>query len=45
MNVIALSPGEANAFDGTPPDRICRRPTRAELHAYPSPTLARGRAL
>ncbi|NCT84155.1 MAG: prolyl oligopeptidase family serine peptidase [Comamonadaceae bacterium] len=45
MNVIALSPGEPNAFDGAPPDRICRHPTRAELHAYLSPTPARGRAL
>lgn len=45
MNIIALSAGEPNVFDGASPDRICRRPTRAELHAYPSPTPARGRAL
>lgn len=45
MTVIALSAGAPNAFDGAAPDRICRRPTRAELHAYTSPTPARGRAL
>lgn len=45
MTVIPLSAGEPNRFDGEAPDRICRRPTRAELHAYPSPTPARGRAL
>ena len=48
MNVIALSPGAPNVFDGDAPDRICRHPTRAELHAYPcsgSSTPARGRAL
>jgi acetyl esterase/lipase len=45
MTVMALSAGEPNAFDGESPDRICRRPTRAELHAFPSPTPARGRAL
>jgi acetyl esterase/lipase len=45
MTVIALSAGAPNAFDGEPPDRVCRRPTRAELHGYPSPTPARGRAL
>lgn len=45
MNLIALSPGAPNVFDGDAPDRICRQPTRAELHAYPSPTPARGRAL
>ncbi len=45
MTVMALSPGEPNVFDGASPDRICRRPTRAELHAYLSPTPACGRAL
>jgi len=45
MNVIALSEGEANVLEGDTPERICRRPTRAELHAYLSPTPARGRAL
>jgi dienelactone hydrolase len=45
MTVIALSAGAPNVFEGEAPDRICRRPTRAELHAYPSPTPARGRAL
>lgn len=45
MNVIALSSGEPNVFDGEPPDRICRRPTRAELHTYLSDSPARGRAL
>lgn len=45
MTVIALTPGDPNAFDGDPPDRVCRRPTRAELHAYLSPTPPRGRAL
>ena len=45
MSVIALSAGAPNTFDGEAPDRICRRPTRAELHAFPSPTPARGRAL
>jgi acetyl esterase/lipase len=45
MTVIALTAGEPNVFDGALPDRVCRRPTRAELHAYPSPTPARGRAL
>ena len=48
MTVIALSGGAPNTFDGEPPDRVCRRPTRAELHAYPclgSATPARGRAL
>jgi acetyl esterase/lipase len=45
MTVIALSAGEANVLDGEAPDRICRRPTRAELHASLSPTPARGRAL
>jgi acetyl esterase/lipase len=45
MTIIALSTSEPNVFDGASPDRICRRPTRAELHAYPSPTPARGRAL
>ncbi|KQV87054.1 alpha/beta hydrolase [Pelomonas sp. Root1237] len=45
MNLIALSAGAPNVFDGESPDRICRRPTRAELHAYPSPSPARGRAL
>jgi acetyl esterase/lipase len=43
--VIPLSDGEANVFDGESPDRVCRSPTRAELHAFPSPTPARGRAL
>ncbi|MBV8034596.1 prolyl oligopeptidase family serine peptidase [Roseateles sp.] len=43
--VIPLSEGAPNLFDGDAPDRVCRRPTRAELHAYPSPTAARGRAL
>jgi len=46
--VIPLSPGEPNVFDGDAPDRVCRHPTRAELHAYlcagPA-TPARGRAL
>ncbi|MEO6276518.1 prolyl oligopeptidase family serine peptidase [Roseateles sp.] len=45
MNVIALSAGDPNVFDGESPDRTCRRPTRAELHAYPSPKPARCRAL
>lgn len=45
MNVIALSAGEANLLEGEAPERICRRPTRAELHAYPAPKPARGRAL
>jgi acetyl esterase/lipase len=45
MTVIALSAGEANVLDGEAPDRICRRPTRAELHASLSPAPARGRAL
>ncbi|MCE4552972.1 alpha/beta hydrolase [Roseateles cellulosilyticus] len=45
MTVIALSDGAPNTFDGTAPDRVCCRPTRAELHAFPSPTPARGRAL
>ena len=45
MNLIALSPGAPNALEGEAPDRICRQPTRAELHAYPAPTAARGRAL
>lgn len=45
MNVIALSGGAPNVFEGESPERICRRPSRAELHAYPSPTPARGRAL
>lgn len=45
MNVIALSDGAPNVFDGEAPDRVCRRPTRAELHAYPSTLPARGRAL
>lgn len=45
MNLIALSPGAPNVLDGDSPDRVCRQPTRAELHAYPSPTPARGRAL
>lgn len=45
MNVIALSAGAPNVFEGESPERICRRPSRAELHAYPSPTPARGRAL
>ena len=45
MTVIALSSGEPNVFDGDAPDRICRRPTRAELRAYLSPTPARGRAI
>lgn len=45
MTVIALSAGAPNSFDGEAPDRICRRPTRAELHAFASPTPARGRAL
>jgi acetyl esterase/lipase len=45
MTVIALSAGAPNTFDGDAPDRICRRPTRAELHTYASPTPARGRAL
>ncbi|MBW8845762.1 MAG: dienelactone hydrolase family protein [Burkholderiales bacterium] len=45
MSLIALSAGAANVFEGQAPDRICRRPTRAELHAYPSTTPARGRAL
>ncbi|MFG6487608.1 alpha/beta hydrolase [Roseateles sp. BYS78W] len=43
--VIPLSDDAANIFDGDPPDRVCRHPTRAELHAFPSPTPARGRAL
>lgn len=45
MSVIALTDGAPNVFDGAAPDRVCRRPTRAELHAHPSPTPARGRAL
>lgn len=45
MTVIALSAGAPNVFDGDAPDRICRCPTRAELHAYLSPKPARGRAL
>jgi len=45
MTVIALSAGEPNAFDGESRDRICRHPTRAELHAYLSPSPARGRAV
>jgi len=45
MTVVALTSGAPNVFDGDAPDRICRRPTRAELHAYPSATPARGRAL
>jgi acetyl esterase/lipase len=45
MNVIALSDGVPNVFEGESPDRICRRPTRAELHAYPSTSPARGRVL
>ena len=45
MTVIVLSEGAPNVFDGVSPDRVCRHPTRAELHAYPSPTPARGRAL
>lgn len=45
MTVIALSAGAPNVFDGDAPDRICRCPTRAELHAFPSPTPARGRAV
>lgn len=45
MTVIPLTPGTPNTFEGVAPDRICRQPTRAELHAYPSPTPARGRAL
>ena len=45
MTVIALSAGAPNVFEGESPDRVCRRPTRAELHAFPSPTPARGRAL
>lgn len=45
MTVIALSAGAPNSFDGEAPDRICRHPTRAELHAFASPTPARGRAL
>lgn len=43
--VIPLSEGAANLFEGDAPDRICRRPTRAELHAFPAPAPARGRAL
>ncbi len=45
MNVIALSDGAPNVFDGEAPDRVCRRPTQAELHAYPGTLPARGRAL
>ncbi len=45
MTVIPLSAGAPNVFDGESPDRSCRRPTRAELHAYPSSLPARGRAL
>jgi len=45
MTVIALSLGEPNLFDGEAPERTCRHPSRAELHAYPSPVPARGRAL
>lgn len=45
MTLIPLSPGAPNVFDGEAPDRICRQPTRAELHAHLAPTPARGRAL
>lgn len=45
MTVIVMSAGDPNVFDGVSPDRVCRRPTRAELHAYLSPTPARGRAV
>ncbi|OYU32418.1 MAG: pectin acetylesterase [Comamonadaceae bacterium PBBC2] len=47
--IIALSAGAANCLDGTWPDRVCRQPTRAELHVYRAPmpisATARGRAL
>lgn len=45
MTLIPLGPGAPNVFDGEAPDRICRQPTRAELHAHLAPTPARGRAL
>lgn len=46
QDLIPLSEGGPNQFDGAWPDRICRRPSRAELHAYLAPEQpARGRAL
>ncbi|MCX2865066.1 prolyl oligopeptidase family serine peptidase [Paucibacter sp. PLA-PC-4] len=43
--LIVLSEGAANRLDGQWPDRICRHPTRCELHAYLAAAPARGRAL
>ena len=45
MTVIPLSDGAPNVFEGTAPDRVCRQPTRAELHACLAAPPARGRAL
>jgi acetyl esterase/lipase len=45
QRLIPLSEGKANRLDGDWPDRVCRQPTRAELHAYLAPVPARGRAL
>lgn len=43
--LIVLSEGAANTLDGRWPDRVCRQPTRCELHAYLAAAPARGRAL
>lgn len=43
--LIPLAEGEANGLEGEWPDRVARRITRPELHAYLCATPARGRAL
>lgn len=43
--LIPLADGTPNVLDGNWPDRVCKRITRPELHAYLAPTPARGRAI
>ncbi len=43
--ITALCGGAPNRLSGDWPERCCTAPTRAELHSYPCPTAARGRAL
>ena len=43
--LIVLSAGPANTLEGVAPDRAFKHVQRLELHAYPAPSPARGRAL
>jgi len=43
--LIPLADGEPNRLEGNWPDRVCKRISRPELHAYLAPGPARARAI